>query len=313
MKKNLSLLVLLIVGLCLAVPSWAQLDLFSKQQLIEFTPEWHGARFPDGRPDVPDSLLQRLEDAHVSAEEAWEVLTRAGYHHQFAGNGMWQVINPSGQRLLIGRVVTAVFLPYRPDVNAVIMANGKKEGYSGSGPNSWIIETLRPGDVMVVDLMGMIKNGTIIGSNLGTSIALKERSGLPIDGLIVNGSIRDTAEVEKIKGFEVYCRGTDPGVMWGHAMLMGINVPIRMGRAIVMPGDIAVAGPEGVTFIPPQLGEKVAEHAELDHLMDDWGMMMLRENKYTPGQIDGRWTDQMIEEFNRWVASKGSKLRLPEH
>lgn len=308
MKRNFfSFLLLIAVLLCISGNGWAQLGMFSKQQLIEFTPDWHGARFPDGRPDVPDSVLQRLKDA--TAEEAWEVLMRAGYHNQFASG--WKVINPSGKRL-IGRVVTAVFVPYRPDLDSVIRANAKKEGRQARGENSWIIDTLQPGDVMVVDLFGKIKDGTIIGSNLGTSVATKERSGLPIDGLIVDGSVRDTAEIQEIKGFEIFSRGTDPSAL-RNVTLMGINVPIRIGQATVMPGDVAVSDPEGITFIPPQLAEKVADHAELDHLIDDWGETMLREQKYTPGQIDGRWTNQMIGEFNKWAASQGSKQRLKEH
>ncbi len=302
-------LLLLVVTLCLgfSVCGWAQLGMFSKQQLTEFTPEWHGARFPDGRPDVPDSVLQHLKNA--TAEEAWEVLMKAGYRNQFEGG--WSVINPSGQPL-IGRVVTAVFMPYRQDVDSAIRANGTKEGDTVRGENSWIINTLRPGDVMVVNLFGKIKDGTIIGSNLGTSVSTKERSGLPIDGLIVDGSIRDTAEIHDIKDFEVFCRGTDPSAL-KNVMLMGINVPIRIGHATVMPGDIAISDPEGITFIPPQYAEQVADHAEMDHLIDDWGEMMLRQQKYSPGQIDGRWTNQMIEEFNRWAASRGSKLRLKTH
>ncbi len=307
MKRNFSLLLLVVLVLGLSASGWAQLGLFSKEQLVEFTPDWNGARFNDGRPDVPDSVLQRLKD--TTAEQAWEVLLRAGYHNQFEAG--WKVINPSGQRL-IGRVVTAVFMPYRPDVDSVIRANGKKEGETVRGENSWIINTLQPGDVMVVDLFGKIQDGTIIGSNLGTSVSTKERSTLPIDGLIVDGSVRDTAEIGDIKGFEIFSRGTDPSAL-RNVMLMGINVPIRIGQVTVMPGDIAVSDPEGVTFIPPQLAEKVADHAEMDHLIDDWGMMMLREQKYTPGQIDGRWTNQMIEEFNSWAASQGSKQRLKEH
>jgi 4-hydroxy-4-methyl-2-oxoglutarate aldolase len=309
MKKIRNLLIAVVLVFGSAVTGRAQLGMFSKQQLVEFTPDWHGARFADGRPDVPDSLLERLKGTNVTAEQAWEVLMRAGYRNQFEGE--WQVVNPSGQRL-IGRVVTAVFMPYRPDVDSVIRANGTKEGNTVRGENSWIINTLQPGDVMVVNLFGKIKDGTIIGSNLGTSIATKERSGLPIDGLICDCSIRDTAEVEEIKGFEVYCRGLDPSAL-RNVVLMGINVPIRIGQATVMPGDIAVGGPEGVTFIPPQLAEQVADHAEQDHLVDDWGEMMLREQKYTPGQIDGRWTNQMIDEFNQWAASKGSKVRLKKH
>lgn len=307
MKRFRSSLSLTILMFGVAAAGWAQLGMFSRQQLVEFTPDWHGPRFPDGRPEVPDSVLQRLKDA--TAEQAWEVLMKAGYPNQFEAH--WQVINSWDQRL-IGRVVTAVFMPYRPDVDSVIKANGKKEGETVRGENSWIINTLKPGDVMVVDLFGKIKDGTIIGSNLGTSVSTKERNGHSLDGLIVDGSVRDTAEIQEIKGFEVFCRGTDPSAL-RNVMLMGINVPIRIGQATVMPGDIAVSDPEGVTFIPPQLAEQVADHAELDHLVDDWGEMMLREQKYTPGQIDGRWTNQMIDEFNRWAASQGSKLRLPKH
>jgi 4-hydroxy-4-methyl-2-oxoglutarate aldolase len=307
MKKHVSLALSIFLVLAFSAVGRAQLGMFSKQQLIEFTPDWHGARFPDGRPDVPDFLLQRLKD--VTAEEAWEVLTRAGYRNQFA-NG-WQVINPSNDRL-IGRAVTAVFMPYRPDVDSVIRANGKKEGDITRNPNSWIINRLQPGDVMVVDVMRKLIGGGIVGSNLATSVFTKEHSGLPVDGLIVNGTVRDTAEIEEIKGFEVFCRGTYPGLRT-NTMVMGINVPIRFGQTIVMPGDIAVSDPEGITFIPPQFVEQVADHAELDHLVDDWGEMMLREQKYTPGQIDGRWTNEMIDEFNRWAASKGSKLRRKKH
>jgi 4-hydroxy-4-methyl-2-oxoglutarate aldolase len=307
MKKNLSLLLLVVLWLGWSVCGRAQLGMFSKQQLIEFTADWHGPRFADGRPDVPDSVLQSLKDA--TAEEAWEVLMRAGYRNQFEAH--WQVINPSEQRL-IGRVVTAVFMPYRPDVDSVIRANAKKEGDTVHGENSWIINTLQPGDVMVVNLFGKIKDGTIIGSNLRTSVSTKERSGFSVDGLIVDGSVRDTAEIEEIKGFEVFCRGTDPSAL-RNVTLMGINVPIQIGQATVMPGDIAVSDPEGITFIPPQLAEQVANHAEEDHLVDDWGEMMLREQKYTPGQIDGRWTNEMIDEFNKWAAARGSKVRLKKH
>jgi len=296
--ERILLVIALVLSFTFAIPAYAQLGMFSKQQLIEFTPDWHGARFADGRPDVPDSQLQRLKD--VTAEQAWEVLQRAGYHNQFESG--WTVINPQKQRM-VGRVVTAVFMPYRPDLDSVIRANAKKEGQTVHGENSWIINRLQPGDVMVVDLFGKIKDGTIIGGNLATSIFTKSHNGI-----IVNGSIRDTAEIEGMKGFEVYCKGTDPSAL-KNVTLMGINVPIRMGQATVMPGDIAVGGPEGVTFIPPQLVGKVADHAEMDRLVDKWGFMMLREKRYSPGQIDGRWTRQMVEEFNAFAAKQGSKLR----
>ena len=277
----------------------AQLDLFSKEQRIEFTPEWHSARFADGRPNVADTVLRSLKG--VTAEEAWDVLQESGYRNQFERG--WKIINP-GERL-VGRVVTAVFMPARPDVDAVVRANGKREGRVGD-ENSWIIDILQPGDVLVVDLFGKIRYGTIVGDNLSTSIYTRSHNGL-----IVNGAVRDTTGIQEIKGFQVYTRDMDPSAL-ENVMLTGINVPIRIGEATVMPGDIAVGDPEGVTFIPAHLAEKVAETAEMTHLVDEWGHTMLREGKYTPGQIDRKWTKEMIREFNTWAAQKGSKLRMPE-
>jgi 4-hydroxy-4-methyl-2-oxoglutarate aldolase len=289
----------LLVIVSLPASVWAQLGMFSREQRLELTREWQGERFPDGRPKVSDEILESLKT--VDAEEAWGVLRRAGYPNQFEGG--WKVVNP-GERL-VGRVVTAVFMPLRPDVNGVIKEHGKQEGRVGA-QNSWVIDTLQPNDVLVVDLFGKIKDGTFAGDNLGTSIFAKSHTGL-----IVDGAVRDVTGLSEIKGFRVYVRDFDPSAL-ANVMLMGINVPIRIGQATVMPGDLAVSDPEGITFIPPQLAQKVAEEAEMTHLIDEWGHKMLREGKYTPGQIDGKWTKPMIEEFNKWVEQKGSKLRMKE-
>lgn len=301
MTKIISFRAALVLGAALALtaPAYSQLDLFSKEQRVEFTPEWHGDRFPDGRPNVPDDVLSRLKD--VTADEAWDLLQDAGYRNEFEDG--WKVINP-GQRL-VGRVVTAVFMPRRPDVDSVIKSNGKREHRIGD-ENSWIIDILKPGDVLVVDLFGKIRYGTIIGDNLATAIFSKSHNGL-----IVNGAIRDVTGIQDIPGFQVYTRGVDPSAL-ENVMLTGINVPIRIGDVTVMPGDIAIGDPEGVTFVPPQLAQKLADDTEMDHLIDEWGHSILREGKYTPGQIDAKWTKQMIEEFNAWLEKKGSNRRLPQ-
>ncbi len=285
--------------LCMVAEGYAQLGMFSKEQREDLTREWKGDRFPDGRPNVADAVLARLKN--VTAEEAWGVLQGAGYRYQFEGG--WEVINP-GERL-VGRVVTAVFMPLRPDVNAVIADHGKKEGRSqAGGQNAWVIDILQPNDVLVVDLFGKIKDGTFIGDNLGTSIFAKTHTGL-----VVNGSVRDVSGISEIKGFRCFTRGSDPSAL-REVTLMGINVPIRIGQVTVLPGDVVVSDPEGLTFIPPQLAEKVADSSELTHLRDTWGHEMLREGKYLPGQIDSRWTKEMIEEFNRWAEKQGSKMRM---
>ena len=286
--------------LCLAAQAKAQLGVFTREQRLDLTREWKGERFPDGRPKVSDSVLSRLKD--VTAEEAWGVLTEAGYHQQFEGG--WKVINPDGR--LIGRVVTAVFMPLRPDVNAAINDHGQSEGRQGKGQNSWVIATLQPNDVLVVDLFGKIRGGTFAGDNLATSIFSKSGTGL-----VVDGAVRDASGISEIKGFHCYVRDFDPSGIAG-VTLMGINVPIRIGHVTVMPGDVVVSDPEGLTFIPPQLAQKVADSAELVHLQDAWGHQMLREGKYGPAEIDSRWSKEMIQEFNRWVEKQGSTLRMKE-
>jgi len=212
------------------------------------------------------------------------------------------VINP-GERL-VGRVVTAVFMPIRPDMNAVINDHGKQEARVGPGQNSWVIDTLQPNDVLVVDVFGKVEDGTFAGDNLGTAIFSKTKTGF-----VVNGGVRDARGITDIdKNIRVYVRGFHPSAITD-VMLMGINVPIRIDNVTIMPGDIVLSDLEGLTFVPPHLAEKVADESELALLSDDWGHKMLREGKYTPGQIDSQWTKTMIEEFNRYAEQQGSKVR----
>jgi 4-hydroxy-4-methyl-2-oxoglutarate aldolase len=279
---------------CFASLANAQLGMLSTEGRTELTREWKGERFDDGRPKVPDSLLEDFKT--VSAEEAWGVLQEHGYKNQFESG--WHVINP-GERL-VGRVVTAVFMPLRPDVNAVINERGKREHRIGAHI-SWPIDVLVPNDVLVVDLFGKI---TYAGDNLATAIFAKSHTGL-----IVDGTVRDETGISEIKGMRVFVRGVHPSG-FHDATLMGINVPIRIGQVTVMPGDIAVSDPEGITFIPPSLAQEVVDKAKMTHFVDEWGHMKLREGKYTPGQIDGKWTNEMVEEFNKWLEQKGTKLRM---
>ncbi len=302
MKMRYRVLLCLAVILFLAPCAFGQLGMFSNEQRVDLTREWQGDRFPDGRPKVADELIERLK--HVDAEEAWGTLVGLGYPNQFEPG--WKSLN-TGENRLAGRVVTAAFMPKRPDVDAVINDHGKKDGHNMSGgQNAWVIETLQPGDVLVVDLFGKIKYGTFIGDNLGTSIYTKTHTGIVIDG-----SARDITGLSEIKGFQVFVREFDPTSLQ-NVTLMGINVPIRIGNVTVLPGDIVVSDAEGLTFIPPQLCEKIADEADRTHLVDEWGHKMLREGKYSPAQVDGKWTRQMIDEFNAYAASKGSKVRWKE-
>jgi 4-hydroxy-4-methyl-2-oxoglutarate aldolase len=281
-----------------AASATAQLGMFSKEQRVAVTPEWTGERFPDGRPKVPDGLLERM--GKVTAEEAWGVLVGAGYKSQFEGG--WKEIDsgPPGRRL-VGRVVTAVFMPQRPDLDGAIDKAAAAENRVGRGQNSWVIDTLVPGDVLVVDLYGKIDKGTFIGDNLGTSIYAKTGKGV-----VVNGSVRDLSGLLEIEGFHGFVRDFHPTAI-ADTTLVGINVPIRIGGVTVLPGDVVLSDPEGLTFVPPHLVEKVVTSSEEVRLRDEWGHQMLREGRYTPGQIDAKWTEAMEAEFQAWVKSRRPK------
>jgi 4-hydroxy-4-methyl-2-oxoglutarate aldolase len=279
------------VLLLLSAGAYGQLGLFSPQQRIELTREWKGERFEDGRPKVPDAILARMKD--VSAEEAWAVLNKAGYRDHFESG--WMRFNATNKRL-VGRVVTAVFMPVRPDLNAVINEHGKAEGRVSTGQNSWVIDTLQPGDVLVVDLFGKYN---FMGDNLATAVFAKSKNGI-----VVDGGIRDLTGAQRIEGFQGFVRYFHPSSITRgvrNVMLMGINVPIRIGETTVVPGDVVLGDPEGLMFIPAHLAQRVADNAEQAHLRDEWGQMLIREGKYTPGQIDTGWTKQMQEEFGQWV------------
>ena len=269
----------------------AQLGSFSKHDLIEFTSDWTGARFKDGRPKVPDDILERMK--LVTIEEAWGVIRGKGYEFQFEGN--WMNIHPD--RVIVGRAVTANFMPERADVHNTTEERGKVIGCIG-GQNSWVIDTLSENDLIVVDLFGKVINGTYAGDNLANSIAAKSKTGM-----VINGGIRDLDGIYKIPEFNAFVRGVDPtGIK--DVTLMGINVPIRIGHVTVMPGDVVLGRREGVIFIPPHLTLEVVETSERIRLRDEFGHQRLREGKYTPGEIDRKWTEEIKKDFEEWKKTR---------
>jgi 4-hydroxy-4-methyl-2-oxoglutarate aldolase len=232
----------------------------------------------------------------VSLEEAWDVLRSEGYRNQFEGG--WQIIRQD--KPVVGRALTAVYLPSRPDLSEHIYAVGKSEGRIG-GSNSWPIDMLQKGDVYVADGFGKIADGTLIGDNLGNSIYAK--SG---NGVVFNGSVRDIEGLEEIEGFNAFVRGWDPSSI-KDMVLGGVNVPIRIGGVTVLPGDVVLAKREGVMFIPAHLAEKVVVTSEIVQLKDEFGHLRLREGKYTPGQIDRGWSQEIKEDFKKWYEALPTK------
>ena len=265
----------------------------SPERITALTPLYQDERVADGRPRVPDQILERMR--HVTNDEAWGVVERGhNYHFQFEGN--WVNLHPD--HVLVGRAVTVRMVPLRPDLHGVVERVGAAEGRSG-GQNTWVIDTLLPGDVLVVDLFSKIEDGTFIGDNLGTAIAARAGTGL-----VVDGGIRDLERVYQLPDFNVFCRGVHPSAILD-VTVVEVNGPVRIGNATVMPGDVVLGAREGVTFVPPHLAEEVVRRSEDVRQRDVFGKRRIAEGIYTSGQIDvSTWAEEIGADYVAWRAEQ---------
>jgi regulator of RNase E activity RraA len=304
MKKII--LAISVLVFCTCENAIAQQVQISKEQLLALTPYWKGERFADGRPKAPDSLLDRLK--HVTLEEAWAVLRNENYKFQYEDG--WQTINPDS--VLVGRAVTASFMPGRPDLQIAIDSFGHTKGGRIKSQNSWPLDLLVRRDVYVADQFGAHVDGPTIGDNLGNSIYAKTGNGIVYDG-----AVRDINGLKELGSFTSFFRSYHPSHHLNNptgqlnTTLVAINQPTRIGHATVMPGDVVLGRDGGVIFIPPHLLEKVVKIAEIVRLRDMFGHQRLREGKYTPGQIDTRWSDDIERDFSKWLNEHIDKLPVP--
>ena len=301
MKKIIGVIAMLLVSTF----AWGQQ--ISKEEMLFLTPLWNGDRFADGRPKVSDALLQRLKS--VTLEEAWAVLKNANFKHNYEDG--WQTINPDS--VLVGRALTATFMPGRPDIQRVIDDRGHTKDGRIKSQNSWPIDMLVKGDVYVVDQFGAHEDGPTIGDNLGNSIYAKTGNGI-----VYNGAVRDINGLKELGRFTSFFRTYHPSHHLNNpdgelnTTLVGINTPTRIGKATVLPGDVVLGRDGGVIFIPPHLLEKVVKTSEIVRLRDMFGHQRLREQKYTPGQIDNRWSEEIEKDFSKWLNDKIDKLPVPK-
>src|SRR5215472_6555498 len=284
-------IVMLIASSC----AYAQLYTFSRQELVDYTNKSLFDRFPDGRPKVPDSLIERARG--LSSEEVWAGLREDGFKNQYADG--FQVLYPG--KTMVGRAFTVQFMPLRGDVEEISKNKAKEHGLREL-TNQTAIDMLQPGDVLVVDLFGKKVDGTIVGDNLFYYVMKATRGG----GLVVDGSIRDLDGISKID-MPAYFRSADPTPI-GNVMLTGINVPVRIGGVTVMPGDLVVGDREGVYFIPPQFVKEILDRADEIHIHDEWTKMKFDEGKYKSSEIYGSPKDPKLQsEYQEYL-----KRRLDE-
>jgi regulator of RNase E activity RraA len=297
-----------------SAPARAQLHSLTKEQMIELTAQYKGDRFPDGRPKVPDSLMERAKG--MSAEEVWAGLNQAGGAGGGAGGGGgrgggayrnqyedgFHVLHPNLK--LVGRAVTLQFMPARPDVDAYVNAKGKAAGFGNRMYNQTAIDTLQAGDVLVVDLFGKVDGGTIVGDNLFYYIMKTTKTG----GLVVDGAVRDLEGISEMM-MPAYFRRTHPSAI-ANVTLTGINVPVRIGNATVVPGDMVFGDPEGIYFVPPHLVQQIVDNADEVHVHDEWTRKKFDEGKYKSSDIYGSPKDPALQkEYQEYKDKRLGEIR----
>jgi len=286
----------------LAPAAKAQLFSWNKEEMVEYTKSWTGERFSDGRPRVPDSWLDRARE--MSSEEVIVPGGRGGGPPNIAGyaqfDGGFKVLHP--ELKMAGRVVTAMYMPSRADIDTILFAKAREKGVALT--NQWPIDRLQPGDVLVIDLYGKMDGGGIIGDNLYYYIMKATNGG----GVVINGSLRDLDGVSEIK-LPAYVRTITP-TWFGGSTLYGYNVPVRMGNVVVMPGDMAVGDKEGVSFVPPSLAESILDKADETHIHDEWTKMKFDEGKYKSTDIyPAPRAEDLRKEYQEYLKKKLDELK----
>jgi regulator of RNase E activity RraA len=302
--QNFRFVLVFFAAMMLSQVSWGQQ--ISKDYLLHLTREWKGERFEDGRPKVPDAILDRMKK--VTLEEAWAVLRNKNYRYQYEGN--WgERLNPDS--VLVGRALTAIFMPGRLDIQKAIDEKGHNQDGRILSQNAWPVDMLQKRDVYVVDQFDARIDGPTIGDLIGNSIYAKTGNGV-----VYWGALRDVNGLKDIGGFTSYFRSYHPSHHLNsssergslNTTLVGINQPTRIGEATCMPGDVVLGRDGGVIFIPPHLAEDVVKSSEVVRLRDMFGQLRLREQKYTPGQIDNRWSAEIEKDFSQWLKDHIDKL-----
>jgi len=284
------------VVLALAVPAGAQVFAFSKEDLTEFTAQNPFDRFPDGRPRIPDNLLERARG--LSMEEVL-MISGKGFRNQYVDG--WKLVQPG--KKMVGRAFTVLFMPSRPDVDQVANARAKAKGFERYN-NQTVMDMLGPNDIVVVDLFGKKDGGTFVGDNLFYYIMRATKGA----GMVIEGSVRDLQGIGDMD-MPGYIRDVHPSAI-GNVVLAGWNVPVRIGGATVMPGDLVVGDREGVYFIPPSMVTAVLDTADETHIHDEWTRMKFDTGKYKSTDIYGSpRTPELKKEYQEYRDRRLKEIR----
>ena len=297
--KKILILCVLFLAPCFVQRVSAQLYNFTEEQMLSFTAKNPYGRFPGGRPMIPATILDTIRKMDIQVVEAIGSIPRE-YANQYEDG--WKSIIPG--KKLVGRAFTVQFMPSRPDLVAGMQSEAEKNNFTGLN-NRTTIDMLQKDDLVIVDLYGKVQGGTYVGDKL--SYYIWKTTGT---GLIVDGGIYLTENISQ-SGMQAFYRGTYPGAL-SNATVSGINVPIRIGKAVIMPGDLVIGDQDGILAIPPQFVPKLIYNVTRDRRRDVWMKKAFDLGRYKSSDIYGRPKDpKLLKQYQDYLDS-GDPALLPK-
>jgi regulator of RNase E activity RraA len=174
----------------------------------------------------------------------------------------------------VGRAATALVKPAPPDQATPALA--VKHSVE-------MIDAAAEGEVGVIVMDGSL-DVAAIGGLMGT--AAKARG---MAGMVLDGAVRDLAELRALQ-LPVYARGVSPATAVSRYASVAKQVPVEVTGVTISPGDVVVAGEDGVVIVPSARAAEVLKRAqEID----------ARETKMVPYIKQHRSLQKAIEVFNR--------------
>jgi 2-keto-4-pentenoate hydratase/2-oxohepta-3-ene-1,7-dioic acid hydratase in catechol pathway/regulator of RNase E activity RraA len=234
---------------------------------------------PVGTPPFELTEVHRERFAKVAVATLSVALRRRGYHDVVV-EGVHA--NHPGDRF-VGTARTLRFVPHRPDLFA------RRGG--GFNAQKRAFDTVRPGEVIVIDARGERGTGTV-----GDVLALRAKVR-GAAAIVTDGGVRDFDAVADV-GIPVFSQGPHPSVLGRRHVPWETDVTIACGGTVVEPGDVVVGDGDGVIVIPPGLVDEVLDEAERTEAEEAWIADRVAAGESVDGlfPMDSTWRERYERE-----------------
>lgn len=183
-----------------------------------------------------EAALRRTSTATLTMQ-----LMKRGYRNTFLTG-----VKPVRPELrLVGYAFTLRYIPMREDLDLAADFD------NSTNLQRIAVETVEPGDVLVIDARGDIEAATL-GNILATRIMVRGAAGI-----VTDGAFRDWPAFREID-LPTYARAAHATASPARHHPAEINGPIGCAGVAILPGDTIVGDAEGVVALPRAVAEEVA-------------------------------------------------------